>query len=182
MSPRTDVCRSGTTWYNERDDESPTSETLDAFLRNSKKSGVSRPPATVETTDAMPEGVSNPEGVWSPSAWVSVASSSSSSSSSSLSSSSSSVSRVRSLQELQSGSRLYHLVQALPTGSCAQVRPTVLKSVKPGTGGIQNNLRRHHLLSGAHQRHHRTMDDCTRPTEAYPNLRGGNPTEHFGRS
>ena len=92
ISPRMLVCRSGTTWYSCLWPlGSPTSRTPLVFLRNSIKSGVSSPPATVETTDVRPEGVSMPDGVRRPSmgAGTDSSSDSSSSSSSSLSSTSS---------------------------------------------------------------------------------------------
>jgi hypothetical protein len=39
----------------------------EAFFRSSRKSGVSSPPATVDTTEVIPEGVSRPDGVCIPS-------------------------------------------------------------------------------------------------------------------
>lgn len=102
ISPRTAVCFSGTTWYRDLGPLSTASLcALPAFFRSSRKSGVSRPPATVETTLAMPEGVSMPEGVCIPSIGVdSAASSSSSSSSESSSSDSSSAKQDTSVSEL----------------------------------------------------------------------------------
>ena len=91
ISPRMLVCRSGTTWYSCLCPlGSATSRTPLVFLRNSMKSGVSSPPATVET-ETIPEGVTMPEGVCRPSigAGADSSSDSSSSSSSSLTSSSS---------------------------------------------------------------------------------------------
>ena len=102
ISPRTLVCFSGSTEYSCRLPLSSRTGAL-VVLRSSRKSGVSRPAATVDTTEAMPEGVARPDGVCRPSAGAaSVASSSSSSSSSSVSSSSSSRVVVRS----RSGKRM----------------------------------------------------------------------------
>jgi hypothetical protein len=67
--PLTAVCFSGTTWYRLLGPLSPTASdaALVEFFRSSRKSGVSRPPATVDTTLVIPDGVSRPEGVCKPS-------------------------------------------------------------------------------------------------------------------
>ena len=89
INPRTDVCFSGTTWYNDLGPEDSIASETDRPFLSSRKSGVSSPPATVDTTLVMPDGVSMPDGVCKPSAGAASASSSSDSSSSSSSSSSS---------------------------------------------------------------------------------------------
>ena len=128
MSPRTDVCFSGTTWYNDRGPVSSSLSLDDPVFRSSRKSGVSRPPATVDTTDVRPEGVSRPEGVCKPSVGA-VDSGASSASDSDSSSSSSSSSAGRSVNTpvalgLVIGT---YLLQAPvhPTGSCRLVRQPV---------------------------------------------------------
>lgn len=182
INPLTAVCLSGTTWYNDRGPESATSEDSRP-LRSSKKSGVSSPPGTVDTTLCIPEGVSSPEGVWRPSPGA--ASASSGSDSSSLSDSESSKERIRWVRHGERGLRAAPLTFFLrlkftPSvsvdGRAELSRTATLTLILKGTVGNIGHAPPPRWPLERRRTHHRIVVGYIHREEAYPSHRGGNPT------
>ena len=119
MNPFADVSRSGMTWYNSFGPLGKSSVSSLVFFRRSTKSGVSKPPGTVEVMDWYPDGVARPDGVSAPAPGAAAdrdgLSSSSSSSSGSDSSSSSSSSSENQSRTTSMAHLLLRPPQSLPT-------------------------------------------------------------------